>query len=200
MSRSRAGFFASITSILRPDEPIKRLPTETAAVAIVAKETGDRVELLLIRRSERRGDPWSGQVALPGGRVRATDSSFRETAIRETKEEVGVELREAKFGGYLTAFQAYTRSIWVVPSVFVVDSEVAVKPNEEVASYRWVALDELLSDSKRTRYTIEWDGRRRTFPAFDLDGYLVWGLTERILSAVADTVRQSRQRRAGAAS
>jgi 8-oxo-dGTP pyrophosphatase MutT (NUDIX family) len=74
----------------RPDE------TETlwAAVATVLREHPERgLEVLLIQRAEREGDPWSGHIAYPGGRYSSTDASMQHTAERETIEEVGLDLR-----------------------------------------------------------------------------------------------------------
>jgi 8-oxo-dGTP pyrophosphatase MutT (NUDIX family) len=192
LSGNSERFAASISAILSQDEPIRRVVRETAAVAVIAREASGVDEILLIRRSERAGDPWSGQVAFPGGRVETEDVSFRRTAERETREEVGIELEEARFAGYLRAFQARTRSIWVVPSVFLLGDRPDLKLNGEVSSYRWVTFADLLGDDRRTTYSLARDGHRRTFPAFDLDGYLVWGLTERILTALADAVGRSR--------
>ncbi|MGH7524260.1 MAG: NUDIX domain-containing protein, partial [Gemmatimonadales bacterium] len=61
-----------------------------AAVALVLAEEPDR--LLLIRRAEREGDPWSGHLALPGGRRQESDSDLLATATRETREETGIHL------------------------------------------------------------------------------------------------------------
>jgi 8-oxo-dGTP pyrophosphatase MutT (NUDIX family) len=192
LSGNSERFEASISAVLRQDEPIRRVVRETAAVAVIVRETSGVEEILLIRRSERTGDPWSGQVAFPGGRVETEDNSFRRTAERETREEVGIELEEVRFSGYLRAFQARTRSIWVVPSVFLLGDRPDPKPNVEVSSYRWVAFADLLGDDRRTTYKLERGGQQRTFPAFDLDGYLVWGLTERILTALVEAVGRSR--------
>lgn len=188
MSRGHDVFIASISGILRKDEPIGLVPMETAGVAVIVKDDPAR-EVLLIRRAERPGDPWSGQVALPGGRVEPLDSSFRETAVRETLEEVGLDLGSARFAGYLGAFQARTRSILVVPSLFLLSASRELRPNAEVSSYRWVPFADLLAEETRTSYRLEWGGRQREFPALDLDDYLVWGLTERILTTLADSLR-----------
>src|SRR3989475_665994 len=63
-----------------------------AAVALVVIEGADGAEVLLIRRAVRAGDPWSGQVALPGGRREPTDRDLLATAIRETREDTGIVL------------------------------------------------------------------------------------------------------------
>jgi 8-oxo-dGTP diphosphatase len=173
---------ASISSRLRLEEPIPRLPSETAAVAVIlAGDERDR-RVLLIRRPERVDDPWSGHIALPGGRVQKEDGSFRRTAVRETQEEVGVDLELARFLGHLGRFRARTGSIWVVPCVFVYDGIPAVNASPEVASYRWVSMSDVVDETHRSEYT-PGEGSRG-FPSFVIEDYVVWGLTERILSAL----------------
>src|SRR4051812_31480098 len=73
---------------LPPERPARR----RAAVAVVLRERGGETEVLLIRRAERDGDPWSGHVAFPGGRADPGDASLEATAIREAREEVGLDL------------------------------------------------------------------------------------------------------------
>ena len=64
-----------------------------AAVAVVLHdEASPRV--LLMKRAERHGDPWSGHISLPGGRYQASDGDLRVTAIRETREELGIDLED----------------------------------------------------------------------------------------------------------
>lgn len=186
----RVDLLASVSGILKTEEPIKRTPHETAAVAVILRGRASGLDVLLIKRAERNGDPWSGQVALPGGRVAPRDGSFMETAERESQEEVALDLERASFSGYLGAFQSRTGGISVVAAVFVMDEDQEVRLNQEVSSYRWVPLAELLAPEKRRSYTLEWGGKRRSVPSFDLDDYLVWGLTERILSRLVEAVER----------
>src|SRR5579863_6444108 len=98
----QSDFVRSILPILGQEEPISRVASETAAVAVVVRDTEEGDEVLLIKRAERDGDPWSGHIALPGGRVQKQDESFKATAVRETREEVGVDLdANASFLGYM---------------------------------------------------------------------------------------------------
>ena len=81
-----------------------------AAVAITLRIDQDRPELLLMRRAEREGDPWSGQVSLPGGHAEESDLDLVATAIRETQEEVGIDLdRDSGLLGALEPIQARAR-------------------------------------------------------------------------------------------
>lgn len=155
----------------------------TAAVAAILVAAPDTI--LLIRRAERTGDPWSGQMALPGGRRDPTDADPAETAVRETLEEVGVELPDATLLGALPDVaprSAHLGNIVVRPFLFVLPDRPIITPNDEVAEAGWVRLDVLKDPANQRPYTLELRGERRTFPAYFIGDSVVWGLTERILS------------------
>ncbi len=180
----------AFTSRLEQEEPIKRVEQRTAAVAAIFRSGPGGEEVLLIRRAERVGDPWSGDVALPGGRVEARDSSFRETAAREAFEEVGADLAAgARFLGYMRPFEARRRSMLVVPCVFLATGPLSIAVNREVSSHMWVPVSELMAPKSRSTYDPGIGGGGKSFPAFSLSGYTVWGLTERILSSIVDTLQ-----------
>ncbi len=178
---------AAIAEGLTQDEPIERVGRETAAVAVIIRRGASGEEVLLIRRAEREGDPWSGHVAFPGGRVEVEDPSFRDAAAREASEEVGADLAAgARFLGYMGPFRTRGRGIRVVPAVFLLTGPVEIRPNGEVSSHRWIALQDLLGGKNRSIYSpVRGDDERR-FPSFNIRGFLVWGLTERILSSLAE--------------
>jgi len=178
-------FANRITPRLTLTEPIERVTGQTAAVAIVFGRTGS---FLLIKRVERPDDPWSGQVAFPGGRVERGDSSFLETASREALEEVGLELTAgARFLGYMENFEPRNRRVSVVPCVFRLVEEGVVVQNQEVTSHRWIPLG-FLSARNREEYVLERGGARQSLPAFRFGDYVVWGLTERILTKLGELV------------
>ncbi len=156
-----------------------------AAVAVVLVPSPDAV--LLIRRAERAGDPWSGHMALPGGRREAADPDLLATAIRETREEVGVALSRDALVGSLDDVVPRTPvlpPVAVRPYVFSLAERPALVPNPEVASARWAELDRLLHPE--TYQTVEFDirGERREFQAYRLEEAVVWGMTERILTGL----------------
>lgn len=168
---------------LETAEPVAKSRKLAAVSVIIAGD--DSPKTLLIKRAERRSDPWSGQVAFPGGKMVESDGSLRQTAIRETREELGVDLaRDADFAGYYVPFRTHTGNMEVVPAIFLVKREVKVIPNQEVSGYRWVGLDAFLSARAASRYHLEAGGVSRDMPAYMIGDYLVWGLTQRIVSSL----------------
>ena len=155
-----------------------------ASVAVILTEP-ESPSVLLIRRADQVDDPWSGQVAFPGGKAQEEDRALKETAIRETREEVSIDLeQDADFLGYFTPFRTHTGTLDVFPAVFLLKKRVKVHPNEEVSSYLWVKLEELTAEKARLSYRIDVGGRTREAPALLVDDYVVWGLTHRIISSL----------------
>jgi len=120
-----------------------------AAIALVLRSTSDAVaapdpELLMIKRAEAEGDPWSGHVACPGGRMEPGDHDLEQTAVRETWEETGVDLaRDGVVLGALDDISPRTPTlppIIVRPFVAVVKPDVEIVQSSEVAEAFWVPL------------------------------------------------------------
>lgn len=154
-------------------------PVAAVAVIISPGDRGDSV--LMIRRTEREGDPWSGQMAFPGGHKSPKDRDFLETAIRETREEVGIHLHKHELLGHLPPVTARSVRVQVAPFVFQLKSTVTVRTNDEVAESFWVPLAELqkLEVSKREVKTEE---GILTADAYVYNGHMIWGLTRRIIN------------------
>lgn len=166
-----------------PQEPQSK-GLRFAAVSIIVRDRRFP-SVLLIKRAEHSGDPWSGQIAFPGGKMQSGDETARDTAMRETLEEVGIDLGEAaEFLGYAAVTTTHTGTMDVVPSVFILKDGVEVRPNAEVASYRWVDLEDLLAPEAQSTYRFAYEGKDVELPAYAIGEYVVWGLTQRILSAV----------------
>lgn len=163
---------------------------EAAVALLLAPGTGSGVELLLIRRAEQPGDPWSGHMALPGGRRDPGDRDLLATVIRETWEEVGIRVGQEGLLAELDDLEPRTRTlppVVVRPFVFGLGAKPAVNLSREVAEYVWVALDELASGRTRTEISIP--GRRESFPGYQVGDHVVWGMTERILRPFIDLVK-----------
>lgn len=170
-----------------PDpEPVVR----RAAVAVVA---GPGDELLFIRRAERVGDPWSGDMAFPGGREEPHDPHPRGTAERETREEVGLDLEGARFLGALTPMASPLRTpgraLTIHPYVFRVDGWPAFIQSEEVAAIHRFELSRFLAGEARGEFTWRGYGLERQLPCVRLDGTFLWGLTLRVVDDLVERLR-----------
>lgn len=138
-----------------------------------------------MKRAERSGDPWSGHISLPGGRYETLDADLQATAIRETREELGIDLTGARYLGQLASLHprsAGPSGIEVTPFVFL--TEVAVEPicNEEALAAFWLPLETAAAGTLDGTYT--YPGSAMAFPSWNYEGHVIWGLTWRILGDV----------------
>lgn len=152
-----------------------------AAVGLLLLPTEFSLELLLIRRAERTDDPWSGHMALPGGRRDDSDESLLETVRREVREEVGVELAHDALLGELDDLRPLTAParVLVRPFVFGLRARPSLVLSDEVARVRWSSLGLLANSAAETE--VFHHGAWRKMPCFRLDDDVVWGMTHRIL-------------------
>ncbi|HYT81815.1 MAG TPA: CoA pyrophosphatase [Gemmatimonadales bacterium] len=164
-----------------------------AAVAIVLREEaaggGGGLETLFIHRAERPGDTWSGQIAFPGGRKEPGDADLRATALRETQEEIGVDLAGAEALGVLDDMHPRTPvlpPVVVRPFVFGVVDRPTLTLSAEVQDAFWVSFRALSAPEARREVTIRHRGAARTFPAYVLGNHTIWGMTERILTPLLE--------------
>ncbi len=154
-----------------------------AAVACVLDDEPAGPRVLLMKRAERANDPWSGHISLPGGGYQAgEDADLLATAIRETREELGVELTGARMLGNLAALHPRTSGpagIEVTPFVF--HTTMALEPvcGPEALAAFWLPLD--LAASGAIDSTFEYPAASMKFPAWTYEGHVIWGLTWRIL-------------------
>jgi 8-oxo-dGTP pyrophosphatase MutT (NUDIX family) len=193
--RAQLSRFHRVEDLLAQRSPLVETdPSYTqAAVALVCVPDPDAI--LLIRRSERAGDPWSGQMGLPGGRRATSDPDLLATARRETEEEVGLQLSEQDVAGVLddlTPRTAVLPRIVVRPYVFRLPRRFDLRRNPEVAATTWVDLDRLLGAGVYGEWEVEAGGRRMHFPGYRLDEGVVWGMTERILTPFLQALISSR--------
>lgn len=156
-----------------------------ASVALILVPGAEGLDTLFIRRAVRDGDPWSGQIALPGGRRDAVDLDLEATAIRETREEVAVELLGAERLGALDDVRPRTQllpPVLVRPFIFALADRPSLSPSLEVQSAFWAPLARLLVPGTHRDVTLPVPGGDRTFPAYVLGQDVIWGMTERILT------------------
>jgi 8-oxo-dGTP pyrophosphatase MutT (NUDIX family) len=156
-----------------------------AAVAVILTPEPDAI--LLIRRAERTGDPWGGHMALPGGRREPTDQDLLSTAIRETEEEVGIQLDRAHLAGTLDDVVPRTPvlpPVAVRPFVFLAPVRPGLTLNAEVAAANWVTIDHLVHPGTHHLVRLDVAGNPRVVQAYELENAMVWGMTERIITSL----------------
>jgi len=162
-----------------------------AAVALVLRDGPSGVELLFIRRADHPDDPWSGQMAFPGGRSEPGDVDLRATAVRETEEEIGVDLgREAEYLGALDEVRAMARlrpvDLAIAPFVFRLRGASTLRPNHEVRSVHWIGLDELVREERRSVMDYPVAGSTMQFPCLRVEDVVIWGLTYRMFMGLQE--------------
>lgn len=175
-------------------QPIDEPKVARAAVALILAETAAGVELLFIQRAIRDDDPWSGHMAFPGGRRDPGDRDAVATAVRETHEEVGIDLgAAAEVIGHLDELRAVARrrplDLVIAPVVFALRRPVVVRPSpREVESAVWVPLPFFATAAARATHARTFDGVASEFPAYRFQHYTIWGLTHRILDGFLEIV------------
>ena len=185
----------NIVKRLRPQRIPFRHLAQRSAVAIITRQGKHGEEILFIKRASRSGDPWSGHIAFPGGKRQNSDTSIQETAIRETQEEIGLDLiNQAHYIGRLpdlvTRRHNEFKPMIVSPYRFqLTNPDNTMTPNHEVASTFWVSTDFLRN--KDNQSTLNWSpflnmpSLSLTLPCFYYENqgnrHRIWGLTYRML-------------------
>ncbi len=156
-----------------------------AAVAAIFHPRPDDLYLLFIERAAHPTDPWSGHIAFPGGTAEPGDRDLRHTAERETREELGLDLRRAQVLGRLDDVTGATLPIQVSCFVYAIHQGVACARNAEVRDVFWTPFAHLADPARRQVLDLEgW----RDMPALDLLGPnrpVLWGLTYRMVAQLA---------------
>jgi 8-oxo-dGTP pyrophosphatase MutT (NUDIX family) len=175
----------------RPGQALAPPVGAHAAVALILRHTPAGLELLFIRRAEHPRDPWSGQMAFPGGRAEPADVDRAATAVREVMEEIGLDLRrDGELLGALDEVRAMARlrpmDLGIQPFVFRLHTLAVAEPREEVTSVHWLPLQLLLGEAARSVYEHRYEEQTLEFPCVRIEQIVIWGLTYRMLMALGD--------------
>lgn len=169
-----------------------------AAVAMILNESGRGLEVCFIRRAERVGDPWSGQVAFPGGRASAADADAFAVAERETWEEIGVVLTPEHRVGALpmrnVEHNVKRSGLTLWPFVYHVGADeracATARLPAEVASVFWVPIGHLFDHQHVTELEYPMGVTATTFPGIQFGEHVIWGLTLRVLASFAEVMQR----------
>ena len=165
-----------------------------ASVAMITIPGASGLEVCFILRAKREGDPWSGQVAFPGGRAESGDANAFAVAERETSEEIGLSLQANHRLGALPVRPIERRevrgSMTLSPFIYHLPASAKelAKPQDsaEVARVFWVPMSHLFDQRSVTDLDYPLGGNMTSFTGIGYDGEVIWGLTLRILNSFAD--------------
>jgi 8-oxo-dGTP pyrophosphatase MutT (NUDIX family) len=178
----------------QPDELPDSEGLKRAAVAAVLRDGEAGAELLFIHRAEDPRDPWSGHMAFPGGRVDPEDDGALAAALREAREEVGLDLEaDGEFIGRLSDVPAVGRgrplNMVISPFVFSIEDLPFLTPNHEVEAVVWVPVAFLADRSNRSTFPYRRYGLSLELPSYQFGEHVIWGLTfgmvDELLSIIA---------------
>jgi 8-oxo-dGTP pyrophosphatase MutT (NUDIX family) len=171
-------------ALVDPDDASRR-----AAVGLLVRLDETREppvpQLLMIKRATFEGDPWSGHIALPGGRREPADATLERTVVRETWEETAIDLeRDGRLLGCLDELAPRTPvlpPIIITPFVGLVRFDVEIVASPEVAEWFWVDVGALRDPDVSREVVLELATGPRAVMSFQHGVHTIWGLTERIL-------------------
>lgn len=165
-----------------------------AAVSLILNSSSQDTELLFIERAKRDSDPWSGQMAFPGGRRELQDATLFQTAVRETAEEIGIQLsgdnRIGRLDDMVAPQTSLAHGLIISSHLFEIARPFEFRPNQEVRDIVWVKLSSLRHPGNFTDnyQPPDYPG---VFPGFRVgenDTRVIWGLTYRIVCSFFRTV------------
>ncbi len=155
-----------------------------AAVAVISTR---RDEILFIRRRENPSDPWSGDIAFPGGRRIDKDKDLLDTVIREVYEEVGIRLdrycQEPILIGVFSPlsfpnYKVYAYNFWI-------DDRIETYQGDEIDGIFWISPYNLVKG--RCLRLIRMSNEVREVDCFKTGKIVIWGMTYRILKKFLET-------------
>lgn len=186
MSKPRSAKLERLLSERDPQKLSIKGDFVDAAVMMILKEESGDTSMLFIKRPDSQGDPFSGHVAFPGGKMKSDDSSKLDTAVRETIEEIGVDVNQSgRIIGELDDVNPNNprASTYIVtPYLSVLEQEISIIPDRrEVETVLWVPVRHLLNEKNFKIRQRERGGKLVEDYAYSFEQYIIWGMTGRIL-------------------
>ena len=178
----------SIEKLSKVLKPVSEGQDAEAAVALLLKLVDQGLKVFFVKRVENPADPWSGQMALPGGKRDPKDQNLKQTVVRETLEETRINLLDrCRFLGVMEPVRSTVRpEMKILPFVILLEHEPSIKLNEELEWFVWISPEELVQHKGTAKLGFG------EFPAYIVGNSVIWGLTYRILEKFFHTLGYSR--------
>jgi 8-oxo-dGTP diphosphatase len=178
-------FLKKLSEVLKP---ISEEQGADAAVALIFKSVNQELKILFVKRVENPADPWSGQMALPGGKRDAHDQNLKQTVIRETLEETNIDLLyRCRFLGVMAALRSMQRAkMKILPFVILLEHQPSIILNKrELERFVWFSLKELVQHKSAAKFSFG------ESPAYIIESDIIWGLTYRILENFVHEIKRA---------
>ncbi len=179
---------------LTPSEE-QRNQMKHSAVLVLLQEGMQGIEVLFTQRKMNlKHHP--GQISFPGGRRDATDRNAVDTALRETSEEIGIEVSNIEIIGQLSPVYVVVSNYWVEPIVGYLRHHQTTKINpEEVETVFAQSFARFVTKNVQKTALVETNSGPLEVPCYEVDGYRIWGATAMILAELTGRVSDYWNRR-----
>lgn len=173
---------------LNPSYTLQAPASEPRHAAVLVPVVARPVPSVLLTLRSARLSTHAGQIAFPGGRVDPQDKDELDAALREAREEVGLDSRLVRPLGYLDGYLSGT-GFWIVPVVGLVEPHyhLTLNPSEVDDAFE-VPLDFLMTPANHQRESREWQGTLRHFYAMPYKDHFIWGATAGMLRNLYERV------------
>jgi 8-oxo-dGTP pyrophosphatase MutT (NUDIX family) len=186
-----------IGAVLAHHVPLLAPPEERrrAAVALILRNGTAGPEILFIERATHAGDPWSGDIGFPGGKVEEGDATPQQAAEREVEEEIGLRLARTDLLGRIDDTLGAHMPVHVACFVYGIADSGPLSPSAEVREFFWVPLEELEATERQITGMVTFRGETFERPAIILPGSgkpVLWGITYRLIRGFLHVLRGER--------
>lgn len=171
------------------NEIAKLKPKKAGVLALFYPNNNNETFFLLTLRAQYNGTHAS-QISFPGGKYENFDSNLKNTALRETYEEVGIKIEDIEIKKQMTETFIPPSNFLVSPFIGILNKTPTFKPNHEVNKIIEVKLTDLLNKKTITTKNLSTSYMKNiAVPCFKLNNYTVWGATAMILSEIKDLLK-----------
>jgi len=169
----------------------KQTARKAGVLALFYPSEENKTTLALILRKTYKG-VHSAQIGFPGGKYEIEDVTLKETALRETEEEVGVNRASVSILKQLTDVYIPPSNFFVQPFLGIANSTPRfILQEEEIEALIEVPLLHFMDDSIKTIQTLSTSyAKNIEVPAFTLNGHLVWGATAMMLNEIREMLKE----------
>lgn len=158
-------------------------PARKSAVAVIIYSDNNRYKLILTERSQNLNNH-AGEISFPGGTYDLEDKSLFNTIIRETYEEIGLQLFNKHYIGQLNDIWTLTGYL-IQPFVFLIKEPINIRPNpDEINSILNIPITFFEEDKNRLHQIINYKNRQLNSFTYTYEGHTIWGATATILATL----------------